>query len=143
MARSSGEFDMTVTSSTASRQSQVPLHLHSQAALYAIRMTLGTRIKQARTAKKWSLQKLADEMGITKQLVWQWERDDTDPRKHIEELSRLLDVPVEYFYGDKRAPGVLATKIGQLGTDQQAMIEAMVDALLRQQDQDHPRVKRS
>jgi|KBSMisStandDraft_5_1062788.scaffolds.fasta_scaffold06987_6 transcriptional regulator with XRE-family HTH domain len=106
-------------------------------------MTLGTRIKQARTSKKWSLQKLADEMGVTKQLVWQWERDETDPRKHIQQLSQHLDVPVEYFYGSKRAPGVLATKISQLGTDQQAMIEAMVDALLNQQDQDHPRVKRS
>ena len=106
-------------------------------------MTLGTRIKQARTSKKWSLQKLADEMGVTKQLVWQRERDETDPRKHIQQLSQHLDVPVEYFYGNKRAPGVLATKISQLGTDQQAMIEAMVDALLNQQDQDHPRVKRS
>jgi|GEM_PF-5897820 transcriptional regulator with XRE-family HTH domain len=106
-------------------------------------MTLGTRIKQARTTKKWSLQKLADEMGVTKQLVWQWERDETDPRKHIQQLSQHLEVPVEYFYGNKRAPGVLATKIGQLGADQQAMIEAMVDALLNQQDQDHPRVKRS
>lgn len=78
-------------------------------------------------------------MGVSRQLVWQWERDDTDPRKHIQQLSQLLEVPVEYFYGTKRAPGVLATKIGQLGPDQQAMIEAMVDTLLRQQEQEHAR----
>lgn len=98
-------------------------------------MTLGTRIKQARTSKKWSLQKLADEIGVSRQLVWQWERDETDPRKHIQQLAQILDVPLEYFYGNKRAPGVLATKISQLGADQQALVEAMVDTLLHQQEE--------
>lgn len=102
-------------------------------------MTLGQRIKQARTSKKWSLQKLADKMAVTKQLVWQWEKDETDSRKHIEELSRVLEIPLEYFYGAKREPSILAAKIGQLRPDQQELIENMIDTLLRQQGSEYPR----
>lgn len=93
-------------------------------------MTLGKLIQKARKAQKWSLQRLADEIGVTKQLVWQWERDDTDPRKHIEALSKALKVPVDYFYGPGPKPGPLAAKIGRLTPDQQELIERMVDSLL-------------
>lgn len=93
-------------------------------------MVIGKLIERARKAKKWSLQRLADEIGVTKQLVWQWERGDTDPRKHIEALSKLLDVPVDYFYGSGPKPGPLAAKISRLTPDQQELIERMVDSLL-------------
>jgi transcriptional regulator with XRE-family HTH domain len=121
---------MAHMSSTPSRLSQALLHLQRQASLYAIDMTIGKLIQKARKAKKWSLQRLADEIGVSKQLVWQWERDDTDPRKHIEALSRLLEVPVDYFYGPSPKPGPLAAKIGRLTPDQQELIERMVDSLL-------------
>jgi transcriptional regulator with XRE-family HTH domain len=102
-------------------------------------MTLGNLIKKARTTKKWSLQKLADEMGVTKQLVWQWEKEETDARKHIQQLSQHLEVPTDYFYGPKRSPGALAAKIEQLTPEHQETLEMMVETFLRQQEQESSR----
>jgi len=98
-------------------------------------MTIGKLIQKARKAKDWSLQRLADELGMSRQLVWQWEKGDTDPRKHIEALSRVLEVPVDYFYGPTPKPGPLAAKIGRLTPDQQELIERMVDSLLGPPDE--------
>ena len=80
-------------------------------------MTLGNLIRKARKAKKLSLEELGTSLGVSKQLVWQWEKGDSDPRKHLLALSQHLDVPIDYFYG-KRSPSVLAAKIGQLSSDQ-------------------------
>lgn len=102
-------------------------------------MTLGTLIRKARKAKGLSLEALGEKLGVTRQLVWQWEKGASDPRKHILALSQHLEMPVDYFYGPKRTPSVLAAKIGQLNEDQQDLIEMMVEKLLQQQDQEPPR----
>lgn len=96
-------------------------------------MTIGNLIKKARKAKGMSLEALGDKLGVTRQLVWQWEKGDSDPRKHILALSQHLEMPVDYFYGPKRSPGILAAKIGQLSDDQQDLLETMVDKLLQQE----------
>lgn len=98
-------------------------------------MTIGNLIKKARTARKLSLEALGEKLGVSRQLVWQWEKGESDPRKHIAGLSQHLEMPVDYFYGPKRSPGVLAAKIGQLSEDQQELVETMVDKLLQQIDQ--------
>jgi transcriptional regulator with XRE-family HTH domain len=101
-------------------------------------MTIGNLIKKARKARGLSLDALGEKLGVSKQLVWQWEKGDSDPRKHILALSQHLAMPVDYFYGPKRSPSVLAAKIGQLNSDQQDLIETMVDKLLQQQEQEAP-----
>lgn len=138
MARSRGVSDMTEMSSTPSRQSQGSLHLQRQAVLYAVDMTLGTRIKKARLAAHLSLEKLGKKLGVTRQLVWQWERDQTDARTHIEGLATALKVPVEYFYNPSRPGGLLEAKIKRLSPSQQDLIETMVDKMLGQQEENPP-----
>ncbi len=100
-------------------------------------MTLGQRIKQARKAKGLSLEQLGKLLGVTRQLVWQWERDDTDASKHIAQLCEHLTVPVEYFYGPS-ASDTLENKIRRLDPERQGHIEAMVNALLLLQQQEGP-----
>ena len=126
-------------SSTASQESQAPLHLQRQATLYHVDMTLGTLIKKARVARGMSLEALGERLGVSRQLVWQWEKGDSDPRKHILALSQHLEMPVDYFYGPKRSPSVLAAKIGNLTEDQQDLIEMMVEKLLQQTEQEPSR----
>jgi transcriptional regulator with XRE-family HTH domain len=136
MARSRGVFDMISMSSTASQRSQEALHLQRKAPLYAVGMTLGNKIKSARKARKLSLDKLGKQLGVSRQLVWQWERDESDARKHIEQLAQALEVPVEYFYGPTRPDEHLGTKIKRLTPAQQKFIESMVDNLLDQEEDD-------
>lgn len=97
-------------------------------------MTLGNLIKKAREAKKLTLQALADELGVSKQLVWQWEKGTSDPRKHIKALSVHLDRPVEYFYATKRSPAVMEAKFQQLTPEQQAAVETLMDTFLGQRE---------
>jgi transcriptional regulator with XRE-family HTH domain len=99
-------------------------------------MTLGNKINSARKAKKLSLEKLGKELGVSRQLVWQWERDESDARKHIEQLAQVLEVPVEYFYGPARPDEALGTKIKRLSPAQQKFIESMIDNLLVQEADD-------
>lgn len=132
IARSKASF-MDAMSSTPSQVSQAPLHLPGQALLYSAAMTLGDRIARARRAKNWSLQGLADKMRVSRQLVWQWEHDETDPRKHAERLCELLEVPYGYFYGDEPKSDSIEDKIRRLAPANRLAIEAAIDAMLAQQ----------
>ena len=144
MALSKGVSDMVTLSSTASRQSQATLHLQRQAVLYAVDMTLGQKIRRARKARKLSLEKLGGALGVTRQLVWQWERGRSDPRTHIEGLSKALEMPVEYFFGIALPVAPLEAKIKRLSLAEQDLIETMVDKLLGQRDeQSEPAVKQA
>lgn len=96
-------------------------------------MTLGKLIKKAREAKGMTLEGLGDAMGVSRQLVWQWERDQSDPRKHIEKLAEHLNVSVDYFYHPK--PGsVREAKISRLSPTHQELIDRMIETLLEQQE---------
>lgn len=132
IARLRGVSDIVAMSSTASHESQAPLHLQRQAVLYHLDMTLGNLIKRAREAKKMTLQALADEVGVSKQLVWQWEKGESDPRKHIKALSLHLDRPIEYFYATKRSPAGMEAKFQLLSPAQQAAVDALMDTFLNQ-----------
>lgn len=96
-------------------------------------MTLGKRINQARKARGLSLEKLGKKMSVSKQLVWQWEKDESDPRKHIERLCAVLEVPYDYFYGKPPHADTLEAKIQRLAPQQRPIAEATIDALLAQQ----------
>lgn len=122
----------------ASRQSQDPLHLQRQAVLYAVDMTLGTKIRRARTAKKMSLEKLGSALGVTRQLVWQWERDQSEARTYIDGLSRVLGMPVEYFHGVAQPPTSLEAKIKLLNPEHREFMDVMADKFLQQQEAEMP-----
>ncbi len=136
MARSKGVSDMVVLSSTASRQSQDRLHLQRQAVLYAVPMSLGALIRKARKAKPLTLEALANELSVSRQLVWQWEHGKSDPRTHIESLSQALGMPVEYFYGPAEAPEPIEVKIKLLSPARRELLDLMADTLLRQQEEE-------
>ena len=97
-------------------------------------MTLGTLIKRARKARKLSLEALGEKLGVSRQLVWQWEKGDTDARKHVQALSKALEMPVDYFYGGERSTPPLEAKIRLLTPENQETIEMMVDRFLQQQE---------
>lgn len=95
-------------------------------------MTLGNLIRQAREAKKLTLQQLADKVGVSKQLVWQWEKGQSDARTHIKALSVHLEQPVEYFYATKNSPAIVEAKYKLLSPEQQAVVNALMDTFLNQ-----------
>lgn len=132
---------MTGMSSTASQGCQAPLHLQRKPTLYAAGMDLANKIKKARKAKGLSLDRLGTLLGVTRQAVWQWEKGDSDPSKHIEGLCHHLGVPPSYFYGAGPADS-LESKIRRLNPERQQNIEAMIDALLLQQEQEEKIPKR-
>lgn len=106
-------------------------------------MTLGKLVKAARKDKKLSLAKLGLLMGVSRQLVWQWEHDESDPRKHIEDLSRHLERPVEYFYGTEPPPLGLCAKIDRLSDAHRELVEGIVDNMLRQLDEGQQKQQRA
>jgi transcriptional regulator with XRE-family HTH domain len=125
---------MGAMSSTASQESQASLHLQRQAGLYAVEMTLGNKIRKARKAKKLTLQGLADELDVSKQLVWQWEKDQTDARTHIEDLAKVLEMSVDYFYGPIKPPVNLEAKMKLLSPTHREIMETMADKFLAVQE---------
>lgn len=140
IARSNGVSDMEAMSSTTSQESQVGLHLQRQAVLYHVDMTIGNLIRKARKAKGMTQQALGDAIGVSKQLVWQWEMGKSDARTHIKALSIHLEQPIEYFYATKRAPAVMEAKFKLLAPEEQAAVDALMDAFLnkRQASEDEP-----
>jgi transcriptional regulator with XRE-family HTH domain len=101
-------------------------------------MTLGTKIRRARKARKLSLEKFGVALGVTHQLVWQWERDKSDARTHIEGLSMVLEMPVDYFHGTPQPPAALEAKIKLLNPEHREFMEVMADKFLQQQEAEMP-----
>jgi len=59
-------------------------------------MTYGTRIKQAREARRMTQEQLAEALDISRQAVSKWEADLSRPtREKLDKLSQLLDIPPE------------------------------------------------
>lgn len=81
-----------------------------------------------------TLQALADKVGVSKQLVWQWEKGQSDPRTHIKALSTHLDQPVEYFYATKHSPALVEAKYKLLTADEQAAVDALMDTFLKRHE---------
>lgn len=88
-------------------------------------MTLGSRIKKARKAKKMTQADLGRHFGISSQAVSQWENDPTKgpQRDKMGKLARLLEVDLTWLSGDT-ADTSASTEIARL-------IEGMPDVLQR------------
>ena len=82
-----------------------------------------------------SQQALADLVcSGSRQLVYQWEKGETDPRKHIGALSRALEMPVEYFHDGTLPPATLEAKIKRMSPQNRDFMDTMADKLLEQQE---------
>lgn len=67
--------------------------------------TLGQRIRRARRAKEWPLDRLAAMLGVSKVSVWNWEADRSRPRVALlKPLSEALEVPVEVLLRGEEPP---------------------------------------
>lgn len=121
-------------------QSQATLHCANKAGLYALGMSLGTRIKQARErlVPKCTQKEIADHFGVTDQAVSNWEGDrDVPELGKIVKLARALKVPVLWLLeeggGPPPSPNALETKIERLLPPDRDVVEATIEALMNRQ----------
>lgn len=87
--------------------SQASLNPRGLGPLYHRRMSLGTRIRQARKAKKLTQEQLAEKLDITKGSVSQWESDHTVPDLPMFiRLVGALDKSADWLlFGETSSPG--------------------------------------
>lgn len=96
---------MAKDESIAFQENQALLHCANQAALYAIGMTLGNRIKSARKKIGLTQKEVGQYFGISGQAVSQWERDTVAPEiDKLGKLSRVLKIPAEWLLSGDGPP---------------------------------------
>ena len=54
--------------------------------------TLGTQIRRARERKRWTQQVLADAVGVGRDTIVRWEKDQRLPRNRIGALEEVLEI---------------------------------------------------
>jgi transcriptional regulator with XRE-family HTH domain len=61
----------------------------------------GDRLKDARKAKRMTLQEIADALGVSLNTVWRWEAGRQSPPDDQKKLiANILDVSVSYLLGE-------------------------------------------
>lgn len=66
---------------------------------------LGERIAKARKVKKMSQAELAQKLGITNQVISNWERGYSPiPATALSSISNILSCPILYFFSKDAAP---------------------------------------
>lgn len=64
--------------------------------------TVGRRIRNARKAKGWTLDQLANALDISRVSVWGWENGKTHPRpSRLADVAAALDLPVHQLVDDE------------------------------------------
>lgn len=67
----------------------------------------GARLSALRAGKSWTLETLAERLGVSRQAVWYWETGQRLPRaEHFERIADLFEVQQHELIG--QAPGVAA-----------------------------------
>ncbi len=67
--------------------------------------TLGGKIAEARKAKNMNQTELAQKLGISKQVISNWERGCSPvPTNAISALSDILSCPIPYFFSESDTP---------------------------------------
>jgi transcriptional regulator with XRE-family HTH domain len=70
-------------------------------------LSVGGRIRQVRAERGWTQDRLAEEVGVSRSAVAQWETDRAGQiRDNLARIAGALDVSVEFLLSgdDKRAP---------------------------------------
>ena len=64
--------------------------------------TLGKKISSLRRIKKISQERLAEVLDVTRQTVYHWEADTSQPTTdHLKIMADFFGVDVSYFFGDE------------------------------------------
>lgn len=101
-------------------------------------MTIGDRIKTARKRLGMTQKEVADEFGLTVQAVSAWERNQTKDlsRDRFEKLVTILQVTREWLEGKAgNLPPLkdqLPARYQSLSADQKIVVQAVIDALFRE-----------
>lgn len=83
-------------------------------------MTIGKKIASLRAEKDVSQVKLAEDIGVSRSLLYKWESDSVTPsNKSVQKLSEYFGVPYSYFYDDipESAPSDAASDGAEEATD--------------------------
>src|SRR5262245_5002339 len=132
------ELLMPDISSTALQGSQALLHCEAKEGLYALGMTLGTRIQAARKRLKLTQKAVGDAMKVTPQAVSQWERDEDIPEfSKAAALARVLKVPTTWLIegpGEPPDPDDLLVRLETLPRAERALLGALLDTVRQQRD---------
>lgn len=66
--------------------------------------TIGKRLRKLRKSKKWTLQHVADKLGLRGHSTYSnWEYDRTEPDgEMLLKLSEIFEVPVSYLLGEEK-----------------------------------------
>jgi len=73
-------------------------------------MTIGKKIASLRAEKDVSQVKLAEDIGVSRSLLYKWESDSVIPsNKSVQKLSEYFGVPYSYFYGESTENAPTAT----------------------------------
>lgn len=96
MSRSAGSFEAPAADSGESRPSPIDVHV-------------GSRIRLRRTLMGMSQERLGEALGLTFQQVQKYERGvNRVGASRLYDLSRVLDVPISFFFDDMPDQSALA-----------------------------------
>ena len=83
---------------------------------------VGRRLKRRRTMLGMSQERLADALGLTFQQVQKYEKGlNRIGSGRLEELARILDVPITFFYDDVKTDGGEAKSFLEVAHTMQAL----------------------
>ncbi|MFH5181589.1 helix-turn-helix domain-containing protein [Paenibacillus sp. TAB 01] len=84
--------------------------------------TMGERIRILRTNKKWKQMELANFIGVSSQVISNWERGYSSPdNEHVAKLAKVFNTSTDYLHG--RVDDIfsdqldMATRLNVLGED--------------------------
>lgn len=60
-------------------------------------MTIGEKIKNRRKEMGYTLEELANKLGLVRSAIFKWEKNECKPYKHIQKLAEILKVDPLYF----------------------------------------------
>jgi transcriptional regulator with XRE-family HTH domain len=99
---------------------------------HPIDIHVGQRVRLRRTLLGWSQERLAQALGLTFQQVQKYERGaNRVGASRLFDLSRVLDVPVSFFFDDM--PGEAALAGGQVGGAGETPGEYETDPMARRE----------
>ena len=76
-------------------------------------MITGEEIRRLRKEKKWTQQDLANEVGVAKTTVLDWEKNRYSPEgKNVNNLARALGVSIAYLMGETDEPRPVSPAAG-------------------------------
>jgi transcriptional regulator with XRE-family HTH domain len=89
-------------------------------------MSFGSNIQRIRELKGWSVEDLAERMGIGKAGIYKWEADETKPGlESLIDLSRALDTTIDELVNENLTPVEKPSDNNgiEIGADLKALIE--------------------